>query len=215
MPIDIQNKMVFRITAVQNLEYILQNGLNCKKKAKTNDNYVNIGSSEIINRRDTMIVKCFTSTVVNDFVPFYFAVRTPMLYNIITGHGIPAKPQEEIIYLCFKLIDLATDDFQWCFTDGNAADKITQFFTDLDDLEKLDWHSIKTNDFRTNNADGDEDRKRKKHSEFLVKDHVPIEYLKAIVVKNQKIEGHVQDILNQLGLKIPVYINPYQKFYFT
>ncbi len=214
MAVDIPKTLVFRIIPIQNLRFILQNGLYCKNANIISPDYVSIGSREIIDRRDTVAVKCFTGTVVNDFVPFYFSVRTPMLYNIVTGHAVPAKPQEEIIYLCFKLEDLATDDYQWCFTEGNAADKITRFFTDLNDLEQLDWHSIITNDFRANNADGDEDRIRKKHSEFLVKNHVPVELLKGIVVMNEKTRRQVQDVLDQLDFKVSVHINPLQKFYF-
>lgn len=137
-----------------------------------------------------------------------------MLYNIYTGMGVPKLPQEDIIYLCCKLSEMATEGHQWCFTDGNAASIITQFFDDLGQLDKLDWHSIRTTDFRANNADGDEDRVRKKHSEFLVKEHVPAERIKAIIVKNQEAGRKVNDILAKLALNIPVHINPNQKFYF-
>lgn len=161
---------VYRMIAIQNLDHELQNGLYCKNSFILNAKYSGIGSSEVIDRRSSIKVKCFPDTVVNDYVPFYFSVRTPMLFNIISGWGVPKIPQENIIYLCFKLQDLATDNYQWCFTDGNAATAFTKFFNDLSDLDKLDWKSIKTQDFREDN--GDEDRKRKKHSEFLVKHHL-------------------------------------------
>jgi len=203
---------VYRIIHVQNLYYDLQYGLYCKNAGMINPKYVSIGSQDIISRRDNVIVQCFPDTVVNDYVPFYFSVRTPMLYNIITGRGVEAKPQEEIIYLCYRLVELATDNFQWCFTDGNASQAITGFCNDLAGLSHLDWHSIWTNDFRSNNADGDEDRVRKKHSEFLVKNHVPTEYLRAIVVINETVKEAVEGIINSHSLKIPVVIRP--DFYF-
>ena len=119
MPIDIDKTFVFRIISIQNLEIELTKGLFCKNAGKNDKGYVSIGSQEVIGRRDTAIVKCYPDSVVNDYVPFYFSIRTPMLYNIITGHGVPKKPQEDIIYLCCKLTELATDDFQWCYTNGN------------------------------------------------------------------------------------------------
>ncbi|MCB9343973.1 MAG: DUF4433 domain-containing protein [Lewinellaceae bacterium] len=214
MSIERNKTWLFRIIPIQNLEFNLLNGLYCKKAGIVDPSYVSIGSQEIISRRDTIDVKCYPDTKVNDYVPFYFSVRTPMLYNIYTGMGVPAKPQEEIIYLCCKLTDLASETFQWCYTDGNAANAITRFYNDLKDLEQLDWHSITTTDFRTNNVDGDEDRLRKKHSEFLVLNHVPTKYIKAIIVKNSKIASQVNAILAKLALKIPVHTNPNQEFYF-
>lgn len=186
--------------------------MHCKNAGKKDKGFVTIGSSEIITQRDTRIVKCFPDTVVNDYVPFYFSVRTPMLYNIITGHGVPASPQKDIIYICCKLNELVTGDFQWCFTDGNAAKRLTKFARKLTSLELLDWRSITTTDFRDENADGDEDRIRKKHAEFLVKDHVPVNYIKGIVVLNQAKKEQVEAIIDELDLKIEVKIKT--EFYF-
>jgi hypothetical protein len=213
MPIDIDKIWVFRIIPIQNLEYILLDGLHCKNAGKKDKGFVTIGSQEIITQRDTRIVKCYPDTVVNDYVPFYFSVRTPMLYNIKTGHGVPASPQEDIVYLCCKLSELATEDFQWCYTNGNAAKAITKFFKGLNDIEnKVDWRSIKTTDFRDENEDGDEDRIRKKHAEFLVKDHVPVHYIKGIAVLNQTIKEQVEKILKDKKLTINVKIKT--DFYF-
>lgn len=212
MPIDIDKIWVYRIIPIQNLDYILRDGLHCKNAGKKDKGFVTIGSSEIITQRDTRIVKCFPDTVVNDYVPFYFSVRTPMLYNIITGHGVPASPQKDIIYICCKLNELVTGDFQWCFTDGNAAKRLTKFARKLTSLELLDWRSITTTDFRDENADGDEDRIRKKHAEFLVKDHVPVNYIKGIVVLNQAKKEQVEAIIDELDLKIEVKIKT--EFYF-
>lgn len=113
------------------------------------------------------------------------------------------------------MIDLSTTNFQWCYTNGNAAQKITRFFSDLNDVEKnVDWHSIRTTDFKDNNADGDEDRKRKKHAEFLVKGYVPSKLIKRIVVYNAAAEAIVNAVLQNLDLNIEVLINPKYKFYF-
>jgi hypothetical protein len=182
MPIDPGNISLYRIIAVQNLEQDLKKGIYAKSSAPKDDKREIIGSKEIISARDQRPVKCYSGLVVNDFVPFYFSVRTPMLYNIVTGMGVTQKPQSDIIYLHCKLEDLATKKFKWCFTEGNAADKITKFFSDLKHLDQVDWNSIKTTDFRTFNADGDEDRIRKKHAEFLVKDHVPADKITGIAV---------------------------------
>jgi hypothetical protein len=209
---DLSKLSVFRIIAIENLQDDLINGLYSKRSAPNNPNRVAIGNKEIIQERDNRIVKCYTNTFVNDYVPFYFSNRTPMLYNIKTGHGVDTRPQEDIIYLCYKYVDLATVDFQWCFTDGNAAKKITKFFKEHADLKKLDWKSIRTTDFRTDNLDGDEDRIRKKHSEFLVLNKVPSEKIAGIVVLNKNALERVKYILESYGLNVKILIKP--NFYF-
>lgn len=79
MPIDIDKIWIFRIIPIQNLEYVLRDGIYCKNECKEDIGFLSIGSKEIINQRNTKIVKCYPETVVNDYVPFYFSVRTPML----------------------------------------------------------------------------------------------------------------------------------------
>lgn len=212
MTIELDKIWVYRIIPIQNLGYILRDGLYCKNAGKNDKDFVTIGSKEIISQRDTRIVKCYPETFVNDYVPFYFSARTPMLYNIITGHGVPTSPQKDIIYLCCKLSDLATEHFQWCFTDGNAAMKISKFSNNISNLKHLDWRSITTNDFRDENADGDEDRIRKKYAEFLIKYHVPVTYISSIVVLNKDKKEQVEEMLKVLDLTIEVKIKP--EFYF-
>ena len=209
---DVDKIWLFRIIPIQNLELILRSGMYCKNANRSDKEFVTIGNKEIINQRDTKIVKCFPETVVNDYVPFYFSVRTPMLYNIITGHGVPAKPQKEIVYICCKFNELTNINFQWCFTDGNAAKNISRFSNNIKDIEKLDWRSIKSKDFRDENTDGDEDRVRKKQAEFLVKEYVSVEYIKGIAVLNENVKEQVKEIIKNLKLSIEVKIKP--EFYF-
>ena len=103
--------------------------------------------------------------------------------------------------------DLISDKFQWCYTNGNAAKAISKFFNNLNDIKNnLDWRSIETTDFRDDNDDGDEDRIRKKHAEFLVKDHVPIYYVKGIAVLDQTVKEQVEQKLKDLKITIEVKI---------
>lgn len=215
MPRDVNTIPLFRIIPIKNLEGNLQNGLYCKNSIPENQNFVALGDTEIIAQRSRTPVKCYPEDVVNDYVPFYFSIRTPMLYNIITRRSGNYHLQEDIIYLCFKMTDLANENFKWCYTDGNAATKITKFYTDLNKIEtNIDWHSIGTTDFRDANADGDEDRVRKKHSEFLVKEHVPPELIKAIIVLNAEKKNEVETILDRMKMNIVVKVDPNKKYYF-
>jgi hypothetical protein len=198
--------------ALNNLESDLTHGLYSKLNAPENPLRQNIGNHEIISERDNRLVTCFPNTVVNNYVPFYFSIKTPMLYNIYTGHGVPQLDQSNIVYLCIPLLDLANPNFQWCFTNGNAAKIITKYFTDLNDINEIDWRSITSEDFRHDNDDGDEDRIRKKHSEFLIKDYVPNNIIKGIIVYNDRIKDIVQGVVDNLGLDISVIVK--RNYYF-
>lgn len=205
---------IYRFILIDNLEDDLVNGLKSKNSAKANPNRAFITNNEIIDRRSSIEVPCYPGTYVNDYVPFYFSLKTPTLYNIYTGKGVAKRKQADIIYLCYKLSGLTTDEFQWCFTDGNAAVIITNFYNDLESLQLIDWKSIETDDFRNHNADGDTDRIRKKNAEFLVKDTVPSSKLSAIVVYNERAKIKVDNILQKINFVTKVLINPKQKFYF-
>jgi hypothetical protein len=82
----------------------------------------------------------------------------------------------------------------------------------MNELDQIDWRSIKSTDFAANNADGDEDRVRKKHAEFLVKGKVPVNKLSNIAVYNNTAKTEVETILSRNNLKIKVAIEP--KYYF-
>lgn len=204
---------VFRMVHYQNVPHILEHGMSCRRSDNAYPGYVNIGSADVINRRDIVAVKCDPNSVVNDYVPFYFGVRTPMLYKIHTGYSVPQQPQENIVYLCCRFVDLVDSDLEWCFTDGNAATGITEFFTDEDAYATLDWRSIYSTEWHDNNKDGDHDRMRKKHAEFLVKEHVPARFIRGIVVRTEQRHQLLQQWIVGTGLDITVYSNKPQ-FYF-
>lgn len=204
---------IYRIISIDNLEIDLSLGLFAKNNAPKSSTRVIIGNEEIINERDSRTVPIHPGTVVNDYIPFYFSIRTPMLYNIVTGLNVTKRKQESIIYLCIKLVGIVNNpDYIWCFTDGNAAKRITSYYKDIKQLDLLDWTAIKSTDFRNNNSDGDIDRVRKKQSEFLIRDHVPGNQIDAIIVYTKNAKEKVESILKKLNRSIPVYIK--SNFYF-
>jgi hypothetical protein len=215
VPKSIKNLAVFRMIHYKNLEYILENGINYRNSTNFDPNYVNIGSAEIITHRDDIPVKCYPETTVNEYVPFYFGVKTPMLYKIKTGNGVPIMPQSEIIYLVCSFDELTQSNLKWCFTNGNAAKYITKFYNQISDIKELDWKSIEATEWTDNNSDGDHDRMRKKHSEFLVKDHVPVNYIKAIVVLTKERQKEIEKIVAEFKLPIKVIIDKDYKYYYT
>lgn len=80
-----------------------------------------------------------------DYIPFYFGGHSPMLLNIKTGYrGIRKRPQDELIYIVCRIKDIVAQCPAWCFTDGHAKNKLTEFYNDIKDLTHVDWEVVCT-----------------------------------------------------------------------
>lgn len=113
---------------------------------------------------------------VADYVPFYFAPRSPMLYKLAKG-GIPnyTEGQEPLIYLVSSAEIVAASGGSFVFSDGNCASSVTRVANDLSLIESLiDWDVMKAGMW-ANTAD-DPDRKRRRIAEFLAHERFQIEW---------------------------------------
>ena len=74
---------IFHFTDIDNLGAILDCGaLECHRDAPTK---VEVGNVEIKASRKNRQVGCGPGGMVGDYVPFYFAPRSPMMYLISKG----------------------------------------------------------------------------------------------------------------------------------
>jgi len=81
---------------------------------------------------------------VGDYVPFYFAPKSPMLFAISRGNvaGYTAG-QQPVTYLCSSTEAVHAAGLGWVFTEGHADMEYTDFFDDFRDLDKIDWNLMK------------------------------------------------------------------------
>lgn len=206
---------VYRIVHIDNVEYLLTHGMFTKSHEMADPNYINIGDKGLIAQRNTYPLGINPPNgVLGDYVPFYFGPLSPMLLNIKTGHrGVTIRPQSEIVYIVCQVNTLVEHCDEWCFTDGHAKDRmITEFYNDLDDLDKVHWNVVNLRYWHP--IDDFMDRQVRKQAEFLVKHHVPVNCISGIVVLNQARKDFVQEIINRLGMEIPVWVNPNKQFYY-
>ena len=204
---------LYRIVHFQNVEYILKNGMYTRQSPHFDPNYVNIGDNTLISERHDYPVRIQDYGSLGDYVPFYFAGRSPMLLNIKTGfRGIAQRPQHEIIYFVCKLDDVLDNCKKWFFTDGHAKNSISDFFIDLEDLIKIDWDVVKLRIWKQ--TEEDHDRMRRKQAEFLIKDHVPVVCIEKILVMDDTKKQLIEDILEKLNISITVTIDNQNKVYY-
>ncbi len=96
---------IYHITHIRNLQSILQSGgliANSRLKQQQT-NYQDIAHGHIQDRRALTRVPCSAGGCLHDYVPFYFAPRSPMLYAIHKGNvqGYSGE-QNSIIHLVFE-----------------------------------------------------------------------------------------------------------------
>lgn len=182
---------VYHVTDVANLESILEAGaLRCHRDADTK---VEIGSASIKSNRQLREVDCGPGGKVCDYVPFYFAARSPMLFSIKCGNveGVSAN-QRRLAYLVSSTEAIYAAGLDCVFTDGNAAVYITAFEDDPAKLAShVDWGIMKERIWR--NTDEDGDRMRRRMAEFLVHEAVPIELLTEIAVYDKAIKDVLEE----------------------
>jgi hypothetical protein len=168
------NIPLYHITHIHNLPGILESGgLWCDRgRMRQGLQLINIAYPALKERRMKTLVPGFSGKYLCDFVPFYFANRSPMLYAIHTNsvEGY-AGGQTSIVYLVTTIGAVISGDGKWCFTDGHAVEFVTDFYDSLEGISAIDWELI--NNWSWKNTLEDNDRKRRKQAEFLVEKSVP------------------------------------------
>lgn len=192
------NVPIYHITALDNLDNIVAcSGLQSNKQlSKTNQAYTNIAYDHIQNRRASHIVEHGPGGTLHDYIPFYFAPRSPMLYAIYKGKVENYQDkQDRLIYLVSDTDSVRAYQLPFVFTDGHATVAYTRFFDDTDYLGEIDWQIMKEK-FWSNTAE-DNDRKRRRSAEFLVYNFFPWQCVREIGVLDQRIRKAVWQVIEQ------------------
>lgn len=199
-------KFLYRMTHIQNIPHILQYGITHRNSPNANPNYVQIGSSDIISRRqeETAITQDGVSFCPGDFIPFYFYVRMPMLYNIEHGYNVPQICADEIIYVVVNLKPIIDEsDRVIFFSNGHAVNhSITGFFgrKEIDRIDQiLDKEAIKENDWSKDYV-----IRIRKQAEFFVKEDIPIDYIYGFVCHSEDTKSK----LKEMGISLPIIVRP-------
>lgn len=152
--------------------------------------------------------------VVADYVPFYFCNRSPMLYAIYTK-SVPTFQGEErdVVYFVAHVERVIKREAKWCFTDGHAAEGITQFADDPAQLSIVNQQIIESWSWKDTLADPD--RKRKKQAEFLVHDRFPWSWVESIGVMDGQMAERVRAIITSGSAAHHPIVTSQPKWYYT
>ncbi len=183
---------IYHFTLINHLQSLIAAGGLLSKNAmqQAGIDSTNIAHQSIQDRRATTLVPCSVCGTLHDYVPFYFAPRSPMLYTIHRGNvkGYEGG-QEPLIYLVSTAQAVQAANLHFAFTDGHGIMALTDFFDDLAQLNQVDWDVMKSQYW--NDTLEDNDRKRRRQAEFLVHNFFPWQLVTEIGVINSKISAQV------------------------
>lgn len=208
---------LFHITAIDNLRAICQRNELVSKNAGASSgiNYQNIAHASIQTTRATKLVMDPPGGNIHDYVPFYFAPRSPMLFTINNGNvdGCSLK-QDDILHFETTVDRAIQNNPKFVFYDRNAAIAFSEAFTDLSLLPtKIAWDLI-TEGPRLDGfcqyfqsvptKEKYIDRMERRQAEFLLKDAVDLSAITCIGVVNESKAEIVRKILTETGINMPV-----------
>ncbi len=201
--------LIYHITHKDNLEGIIARGGLVAQSVMAKDpiSYCNIAHATIQDRRAQTSVPRGPYGYLHDYVPFYFAPRSPMLYAIHCGNvNNCTAGQADIVYLVSSAESVAASELEFVFTDGHGIMALSDFYDDLENLNEIDWDVMHARYWA--DTDDDPDRKRRRQAEFLVYKKFPWDRIEMITVMNKEIKLQVEDIISNAPQKPPIKTKP-------
>ncbi|MFC9969456.1 DUF4433 domain-containing protein [Spirillospora sp. NPDC127200] len=151
------------------------------------------GQPGIKERRRSRRVPVAPGGVVADYVPFYFAPRSPMLRSIVGGQVRQYdSDQTHLIYLITRLSHVVGAGLRWTATDRNAVLRTARFTTMATELAgHVDWEVMESRYWSNTVKDGS--RRERRMAELLVHEAVPWQVFSHVAVCCEQRRGEVED----------------------
>lgn len=208
-----RDRWIYHFTHVDNIEAIFSSGhLACDMTAREGLARTEVGDPAIKESRRRRPVLAGPRGQVGDYVPIYYAPRSPMMFRIACDHR-DSKPNcypggdRPLVYLVTRIGSAVDGASGWVGTDGNAATATTEFTADLQELEQMvDWALMTAE--RWNNTAEDMDRQRRRQAEFLVHQRLDAQLIQWVGVHDDHHHSRVQALLAGHPLAERIIVRP-------
>ena len=191
---------IYHFTHIENLPGILRAGqLDCHRRS---DCKVDIANEDIKAHRMTKRVPVEPGGTVCDYVPFYFAPRSPMLYK----KQCDGIQREDIVYLVAETERVLAGGCRAVVTDGNARAGRTEFETPANIETFVDWPLMRQRYWSNTPEDGD--RVRRRQAEFLAYQAVSLMLIDRLVVATDQVRSQVGGVLLAEAVSLPIVVEP-------
>ena len=170
--------------------------------------YQRIGYPHIKDRRREYLIRVPPHGCIGDYVPFYVAPRSPMLYVISRG-GVPgyAGNQDDIVYLVSSVQAIVAAKLPMVFTNGQANHAHTTHFDSMNAMRsQIDWPLMAARHWA--DTDADPQRKRRRQAEVLVYSRLPWQLVEGIAVRKAEVARRVRDVVQNPNRAPHVVIKP-------
>lgn len=211
--------LLFHFTHLDNLPAVLEAGALLSDSAVCAGQLLRheAGDPAIKERRRRKRVSCKPGGVVADYVPFYFAARSPMMYKLRMG-GVPSftGDHRDLVYFVADVGSVLQVGLPFVISDRNATVEVVDFTTDvavLGDLTKrspqsqfVNWPLMNAEWW--NSTPDDPDRMERRMAEFLVYNRAPLEVMLGIAAYSQAQKATVERLLEVAGRSVRVETRP-------
>lgn len=195
-------------THIDNLDHILADGA-LYPDARVGDRMVTeVGDRSIKAVRRCNTVTCGPGGHPANYVPFYFAPRSPMLYRIARGSVAHYHDgQASLIYLVSTVGAVVEAGLRWIFSNGNCGSPTTGYFDSIALLDaEIDWTLMRA-ELWHNTAD-DPNRMTRRAAEFLVHERMPWSLISSVVARTSHMAALASDTISRAGTPRSVIVRP-------
>lgn len=196
--------LIYHFTHIANVPSILRTGRLMAETLTGTNLVTDVGDTEVKAKRRLRTIDCPPGGVVADYVPFYFAPRSPMMYRIACDYrdGIAGRypgGDDPLVYLVSSVDRVASAGLAWVCSDGNCAASLTRFATTLEELaERVDWPLMAEEIWK--DTPEDMDRRRRRMAEFLVHREFPLDLVAGYAVRTDERKRELKQILVSAGV---------------
>ena len=192
---------IYHVTQAANLPGVLAAGglVSCADLRRVKVSYHDVANQGIQDLRAHTPVLLGAGGTLHDYVPFFFAPKSPMLYFIGKNPGRYPEGQRGMVHLRLTAQSAVRACRQCVFTDGHAIMGLTEFFDDLRHLDRVDWEVMRSKMWTdTQDHPG---RKRKRQAEFLIYRRLPWGLVEEIGVLDSRVQTAVLEQLESADHK--------------
>ncbi|WP_280234518.1 type II toxin-antitoxin system toxin DNA ADP-ribosyl transferase DarT [Nocardia cyriacigeorgica] len=187
---------VYHITRLEHLSSMIAQGIWSDNLASSEGlTSIPIGHSHLKQQRAAKVVPVHPGGFLSDYVPFYFAPRSPMLYAINKGRvkGY-VDGCDRIVYLVTTTEALRGEGLAVLGTDRHALTAYSRFTRDDRELTAMvDWR-LMTEKYWSDTQE-DPDRMERRQAELLVHQRVPWDSILYVATRSDAVAAEVRPIV--------------------
>lgn len=202
---------IYHMTRIERLPTIIECGLlpDNEVQRRTIEG-TEIGYRHIKDRRANRMVSCGAGGSLADYVPFYFAPRSPMLYAITQGQVSPESARtSEIVYLATTTQDLRAAGLVVVVSNRHAElayAELSDADSVLDGDGFVDWPLMLERYWK--DTSDYPDKKERRQAECLAHPVVGWSLIRGVVAKTDEAARRVSDLFASSGVRTPVTVRP-------